>query len=173
MVQAVVKKIMRKEDKPPETRSDDELRGLLRAKWEENIQVRQGCVRDGRRGRRSLWSFCGVVRYFANANDWSRRKNALTWVNDTTLSQREKRSRLRRSDQSCLRRISGTTGGLDLCATRRPSGGGAMGYVEDCVRSPTVVDYCSRAPALGRSMQNFYQVPRGRVLSQSKLPLSR
>ena len=40
LVQAVVKNIARKEDKPPETRSDDELRTLLRAKGEQTMQVR-------------------------------------------------------------------------------------------------------------------------------------
>lgn len=38
-VQAVVKNIARREDKPLETRSDDELRGLLRAKGEATMQV--------------------------------------------------------------------------------------------------------------------------------------
>lgn len=40
LVQAVVKSIAKKEDKPPETRSDDELRTLLRAKGEQTMQVR-------------------------------------------------------------------------------------------------------------------------------------
>lgn len=39
LVQAVVKNIARKEDKPPETRSDDELRALLRSKGEQTMQV--------------------------------------------------------------------------------------------------------------------------------------
>lgn len=39
LVQAVVKNIARKEDKPPETRSDDELRALLRTKGEQTMQV--------------------------------------------------------------------------------------------------------------------------------------
>lgn len=39
LVQAVVKNIARKEDKPPETRSDDELRVLLRSKGEQTMQV--------------------------------------------------------------------------------------------------------------------------------------
>lgn len=51
LVQAVVKNIARREDKPPETRSDEELRALLRAKGEETMQVRSGpllCKRQRR-----------------------------------------------------------------------------------------------------------------------------
>lgn len=36
----MVKNIARKEDKPPETRSDDEIRDLLRAKGAESMQGR-------------------------------------------------------------------------------------------------------------------------------------
>ena len=38
-MQAVVKSIARRESKPPETRSDDELRVLLRQKGEATMQV--------------------------------------------------------------------------------------------------------------------------------------
>lgn len=39
LVQVVVKSIARREDKPPETRSDDELRVLLRQKGEATMKV--------------------------------------------------------------------------------------------------------------------------------------
>lgn len=40
LVQAVVKNIARREDKPPETRSDEELRELLRARGAASVQSR-------------------------------------------------------------------------------------------------------------------------------------
>ena len=59
LVQAVVKNIARKEDKPPETRSDDELRTLLRAKGEQTMQV----IIVGRVVADSQGEGCGLNRF--------------------------------------------------------------------------------------------------------------